>query len=147
MTQIWVPGYGRVNSDIVKVDRKVNEYNERLSFKQNPHNGQFCVFMSMPHGHDPPEIPVLGFEGIPSPDAAIARLYEADTLRHGEAIFDRIVRRNAEIKAYYDEKAKEATGQLAEAIEVAHRKKGTHPKPRVFVSGLNKEDNTDDVAA
>lgn len=130
--KIYVPGKGLVDASMNRVDTAVNEYDERLFFAQNGETGQYCIFLKMPHGEDP--LPVLGFDTIPHPEDALKRLYYADTMRHGEKILDDINKNNAAIKKPFEDAAEDAGGQVAEGLEWAHRKLGTHPTTRIHVS-------------
>lgn len=129
----FVRGRGAVDSDVLAVDRAVHEYDERLYFDRNQETGDWCVYLkTIPQE---PDLPLLGFQEIPSPEAALRRLYKADTLRHGEEVLDGMRRRNHDALEPLRQKADDAAGQLAEGLEVLHRKMGSHPSPRIFVPG------------
>ena len=125
---IYIPGRGRVNLSAMKVDEAVREYDARLSFKMNNETHQWCIYISMPHGHS--EVPVLGFPDIPHPDDALKRLYRADALRHGEKILDDIDRNNKAIKDKLEYASSEASGQVAEVAESALHREGKTPYHR-----------------
>jgi hypothetical protein len=120
----------------------VVEYDERLIFSQHPLNGQWCIFMKMPADYETETqidgnnvLPLLGFRDIPHPEDAVKRLWQADTLRHGEQMLDEMNRRNAARKAEYEKAASDSSGEAAEAMEWFNRQAGTHPSPRIFIPG------------
>jgi hypothetical protein len=81
--KIYIPGRGSVDSDVYKVDRAVNQYNDRLSFEFNEAGQDYCIFMRMPYPERP--VIILGFgEKVPHPDEACKRLWESDTMIHGD---------------------------------------------------------------
>jgi hypothetical protein len=51
--KIYIPGRGSVDSDVYKVDRAVNQYNDRLSFEFNEAGQDYCIFMRMPYPEEP----------------------------------------------------------------------------------------------
>lgn len=123
MATIYVPGIGQTSTESRAVDKAVNEYDERLYFKQNEDTGQWCVYIKMPHGEAP--IPVFGFDQIPSPLFAIESLQKADSLRHGEQIYDDMLKRNEEHDKPYHDAVDQSNGETAEMFEWAFRKMGT----------------------
>lgn len=129
----FVRGRGAVDSDVLAVDRTVNEYDERLYFDRNSETGDWCIYLKTVARE--PDLPILGFQEIPHPEDALKRLYQADSLRHGEEILDGMRRRNHDALAPLRQKTDDAAGQLAEGLEVLHRKMGSHPNPRIFVPG------------
>lgn len=127
----FVAGRGMVDSDVLSVERVINEYDERLYFDRNPETGQYCVYLKTVPSE--PDLPIFGWDYVPDGEAALRRIYQADALRHGEEILDQIDRANTEKTRPYDEAVDEATGQLAEAFEWGFRKMGAHPESRIFV--------------
>lgn len=88
MQQIWVAGRGMLDLEVVSVDRAVREYDNTLKFDFNEDTGQWCIFKYM-GGRNPtwPEwLPVLAFQGVPTPDVAIKTLWTSDAQRNGEEI-------------------------------------------------------------
>jgi hypothetical protein len=81
------------------------------------------------------DLPILGFDDIPSPDAVKKRLYESDALRRGDEILDSINKHNDEINQRFADAADEAAWEAAEYMEWFRRQDGTHPVPRIFVPG------------
>lgn len=138
MTKIWIPGKGEHDIRVWRVDKAVSEYNERLMFGRNEDTGDWCVFIKAPHPQDP--IPVLGFGGeIPEPDAAIKRLYEADTLRHGDKILNNILREQAEYKRQLEYASSQAAEESAEVIEHMMRMRGDSPVIKSFSKEVKRE--------
>jgi hypothetical protein len=127
----FVQGRGMVDSDILVVDKAVSEYDERLYFDRNLDTGQWCIYLKTPPSEA--DLPILGFDEVPNPEAAVKRLWQADTLRHGEKILNDMWKRNEKRLQPLRDKADDASGQAAEVLEWSHRKMGTHPTPRVFV--------------
>lgn len=127
----FVAGRGMVDSDVLRVEKALNEYDERLYFDRNQNTGQWCAYLKTPPAE--PDLPIFGWDHIPDPEAALRRIYQADALRHGEEILDRIDRENAERMRPYNEAVEQAEAELAEAFEWGARQMGTHPSPRIFV--------------
>lgn len=127
----FVVGRGMVDSDVLAVDRALNEYDERLYFDQNAQTGQWCAFLKTPPSE--PDLPIFGWDYVPDPEGAIRRIYQADSLRHGAEILNQIDRANDERNRPYDEAVENATGEVAEAMEWGFRKMGAHPTSRIFV--------------
>lgn len=133
---MWVP---RSHSfrNVTAVRKRVQEYDANLSFGQNPDNGQWCIFLR--HGtmeaSSEGDFPILGFRDIPSPDEAIKRLHQTDALRRGREILDAVEREAERERKALQAKHDDVDGQVAEALEWAHREMGTHPVPRIFVPG------------
>ena len=134
----FVTGRGMVDSDVLAVDRAVSEYDERLYFDRNSETGDWCIFLKTIPSE--PDIPVLGWDHqeIPSPEAALKRLYQADSLRQGEEILDGMKRRNRDAEEPFRRATEDAAGQTAEGFEWAFRKMGKHPNPRIFVPNGDK---------
>jgi len=135
-THVWTPpkAYDRLAA---AVSRAVAEYDDRLGFGINPDNGQWCVFMRQgsseaARGGD---LPILGFQTIPSPDEAIERLHRTDARKRGEEILNEINAHNEKIERKFADAADEAIGETVEYMEWFNRKLGTHPVPRIFVPG------------
>jgi hypothetical protein len=135
MTNIWIPGKGEYDIRVYRVDKAVREYNERLMFGRNEDTGDWCVFIKAPSPQEP--IAVLGFgDSIPEPDAAIKRLYESDTLRHGNKILDNVIREQEAYRKQLDYNADQATQDSAERIEHMMRMRGDSP----IVKSFSKEE-------
>lgn len=133
---IWTPpkSYDRAAH---AVSQAVKEYDYRLGFGKNEETGQWVIFMRQGETEDSRggDLPILGFDTIPSPDAAKKKLYETDALRRGDEILDEINRHNDEINQKFADAADEAAWETAEALETFNRLEGTHPSPRIFVPG------------
>lgn len=99
--KIWLPGQGVVDLEPMKVHRAVQAYDERLIFGRHD-NGDWCIFVKMPHGQRP--VPVLGFgkHKIPTPEEAIARADQANTRKHGDKLLRMLKQEAEERKAMAD---------------------------------------------
>ena len=129
--KIYIPGRGSVDSGVYKVDRAVNQYNERLSFKLNEDTQEYCIFMRMPHPE--PDLPILGFgRTVPHPDVACKKLWESDTMIHGDKILNDILKSQEEFKKMLNYNADQASGDSAERVEKFLRGKGHSPVVKVF---------------
>lgn len=144
--EIIVPGRGVVNLDAERINRAVQQYDERLRFGWNPTNKDWIIYIRMPRNFDSfyyiegePVYPVVGFQDrIPDEQEALERLYNADTRRHGMEIYDRMIRHNDKIRADREAEMKDLTAEVAERMEFEMRKggltekygKSTRPKKR-----------------
>lgn len=126
ISNIFVPGRGMVSSAEIAVDRAVREYDERATFGMNPATGQWTIFVKQPPRFDHENLvfidgghgyPVLAFRELPSPEFAIRRMRETDTMRHGMEMLDRLHRHNNALKQAAEERSSEAAGIVAEAQE------------------------------
>ena len=123
---IWIPNKGEIDTKVWRVDKAVNEYDERLMFGRNEDTGDWCVFIRMPRPEPP--YPVLGFGNtIPEPEDALNRLRASDTLRHGNKIYDDVMRSQREYKAQFEYASNQAADESVEAIEHMMRKRGDSP--------------------
>lgn len=122
---ILVPGQGIVNMDALRVDTAVREYDERLRFGYNPVNQDWIVYIALPrdyvgahyHIDGEPVMPVLGFGGrIPAPSEATRKLYETDAWRHGNKLYEKMLKHNEQVRK---QQAEEAEAEIAEAVERA----------------------------
>ena len=130
----FIPSSARMREDmaILRNNRRVKEYDERLRFGYNEDKGDYCIFMLMPHGEA--ARPILGFGSIvPEEDAMMERLMKSDTLRHGSMMREDINRGNERLRRQMEKAAVDEVHDAAERVEVWHRQAGTHPEPRVFV--------------
>tara|TARA_R110000822_G_scaffold159419_2_gene299062 strand:- start:382 stop:810 length:429 start_codon:yes stop_codon:yes gene_type:complete len=141
--KIYIPGRGSVDSDVYKVDKAVNQYNERLSFRLNEDTGDYCIYMRMPRPE--PDLPILGFGvSVPHPDVACKKLWESDTMIHGEKILDDILKSQAEHKKRLQYDADQASSDSSERVEKFLRGKGLSPVVKVFTNdkkGVVKSDD------
>lgn len=144
---IIVPGRGVLNLDAEAVNRRIQEHDERLRFGFNQVNGDWVVYIRMPRNFEAyyyiegePVYPVLGFGStIPTPDEAVTRLREADTMQHGLGILERMRRENAKIEANIREANEALNAEVAERVEFNLRKEGEVDKyAKVFF--LSKDD-------
>jgi len=129
--KIYISGRGTVDSDVYKVDAAVRQYNERLSFKLNEDTQDYCIFMRMPYPE--PDLPILGFgREIPHPDLACKKLWESDTMIHGDKILNDILKSQEDFKNAKRYAADQASADSAERIEHLMRMKGDSPVIKSF---------------
>lgn len=129
--KIYIPGRGSVDSSVYKVDAAVRQYNERLSFKLNEDTQDYCIYMRMPYPE--PDLPILGFgREIPHPDLACKKLWESDTMIHGDKILNDILKSQEDFKNAKRYAADQATEDSAERIEHVMRMKGDSPVIKSF---------------
>jgi hypothetical protein len=140
--KIYIPGRGSVDSDVYKVDRAVNQYNDRLSFEFNEAGQDYCIFMRMPYPENP--VVILGFgDRVPHPDEACKRLWESDTMRHGDKILNDILKSQEEFKNAKRYAADQASSDSAERVEHLMRKNGDSPVIKSTRKVVKKNDNHD----
>ena len=140
--KIYIPGRGSVDSGVYKVDSAVRQYNERLSFKLNEDTQDYCIFMRMPHPE--PDLPILGFgRTIPHPDEACKKLWESDTMIHGDKILNDILKSQEDFKNAKRYAADQASADSAERIEYLMRKNGDSPVIKSTRKVVKKHDNHD----
>jgi hypothetical protein len=129
--KIYIPGRGTVDSDVYKVDAAVRQYNERLSFKLNEDTQDYCIYMRMPYPE--PDLPILGFgREVPHPDLACKKLWESDTMIHGDKILKDILKSQEDFKNAKRYAADQASADSAERIEHVMRMKGDSPVIKSF---------------
>ena len=129
--KIYIPGRGSVDSDVYKVDAAVRQYNERLSFGLNEDTQDYCIFMRMPRPE--PDLPILGFgREVPHPDAACKKLWESDTMIHGDKILNDILKSQEEFKNAKRYAADQASADSAERVEHLMRMNGDSPVIKSF---------------
>lgn len=138
---IVVPGRGVVNLDAERVNRAVQEEDERLRFGWNEANQDWMVYILMPrnfeayyHIEGQPVYPVIGFQDkIPTSSEAIERLRKADGRRHGMRILNELNKHNTKL---VDTDTKDAAiEETAERIEHTLRKAGEIDKfGKVYMS-------------
>lgn len=124
--KIWIPNMGDYDMRAWKVDRAVQEYDERLMFGRNEQTGDWCIFIRMPSPRDP--LPVIGFQDrIPSVDEALVKLRDGDTLRHGDRIWREVVQSQEKYRADLEYAASQATDDTVERVEHMMRQHGKSP--------------------
>ena len=130
---IWLPSGQTYRIHELQAARAVEEYDASLILGQL--NGQWTVFLRNGPTQGQP-FPVLGLgHELPTPEVIKAKLYRADTQKHGGKIAQRVDRQNREAQKVLRAKADDAAGETAEYFDIAHRIKKTHPTPRIFVPG------------
>ena len=133
--KIYIPGHGSVDSGVYKVDTAVRQYNERLSFGLNEDTQEYCIFMRMPHPE--PTLPILGFgREVPHPDVACKKLWESDTMIHGDKILKDILKSQDEYKKMLRYNSDQASADSAERVEHLMRMNGDSP----IIKSFSKEE-------
>lgn len=135
-TNIWVPeSFG--HREVVRVRRAIKEYDPNLDFGKNELTGQWCIFLKRGTNELTQEVdlPVLGFQEIPHPDDALARLRQSDALRTGNEILDKITKNNSDIEERREVAAQEASANAAEGFDWGFRQMGKAPHTKVFIPG------------
>lgn len=138
MSQIWVPPSYR-DRGLVEARKAVRDYDPELDFGLNERTGQYCVFI--PQGTNnvtmERDLPILGFDHIPSRDEVQKRLYESDARRRGHEILTSINRHNDKIQA--DSAAvSDQDREMAEQFAWGFQKMGSEKAPvKVFMRGKN----------
>jgi hypothetical protein len=133
---IWVPPTAGYRAE-AQARAAAKEYDEDLDFGRNEATGQWCVFLrqgttQLTAGRN---LPVLGFDHVPTPDEIKRKLYLTDARRRGLEIVDEIQRHNDQIQENFDEATNEAARETAEAFEWGFRKLGKTEHKRVFLGG------------
>src|SRR6478609_1309476 len=104
MSSIYLPGRGMVSLRVTALDRAAREFDERLRVGKNEETGDWCVFIQMARGTFPPHdlYPLYGMgpneHALPEPHELKKKLYETDTVRHGDELRQRMNRENEELK-------------------------------------------------
>jgi hypothetical protein len=137
MSTLFVPGRGVMDFDAYRIDRAVNEYDERLMFAKNEGSGDWCVFVRMP-GNEPP-YPVCGFGyELPMLDDVMLRIHNADTMRNGDAIYNDMLKSQEKYRADLTYKSDQAGEESAEVVEHFLRKNGKSPVIKSLPKGVSK---------
>lgn len=133
---MWVPASHEIR-EATAVRNAVRTYDPDLSFGRNEETGQWCIFLRQGANKAASEwdLPILGFNDIPSPEAAMDRLIASDARRRGTEILDELNKSNQDIEDLRKRRADDAIGSTAEAFEHGFRKMGKHPSARIFVPG------------
>lgn len=134
VSTFWLPsGYEAREANAAR--KAAKEYDSNLDFGKNDRTGQWCVYLMQGtiEGARKGDLPVLGFNHIPSPDEVKKRLYESDAVRHGKELLDSINRHNEDINDTFREATEDAEGQLAEAFEWGMRKEGMTSHKKIFI--------------
>lgn len=138
---ILIPGRGTYNIDAERVNKAVQNHDDRLRFGFNETNGDWVVYILMPRDFDAayyiegnPVYPIMGYgKEIPNISQAISRLKNADTRGRGMRILDEMNKANEKVKAEREDVGNEALDEVAERIEFEARKAGlTEKYTKVF---------------
>src|SRR5690348_15009669 len=111
-----------VDVRVWRLNIAAGEYDPRLMVGRNEANGAWTVFVKTGPTTPPHPVLHLGWDvsELPHPDDLKKRLYQMDTLRHGEKILERMNRRNEEIKREQRRASDEAIELAAEAMAWGH---------------------------
>lgn len=116
-TRIWTPE-GMVGADVIRAKREVESYDENLTLGRHALTGDWCIWLKQ--GPNKPPYPVLGIgRELPEPGVLRERLRAADTRIHGDAMLRRMNAENEALGASERDKADDAAGTLAEALDWA----------------------------
>jgi hypothetical protein len=137
---IILPDGREYNGRAEAVNKAAQEYDERLRFGFNEANQDWVMYIKMPRDFDSyyridgdPVYPVLGFGSeIPSPDTAVKRLYEADTLRQGHEFLDKMNRKNKDLEESRMADKYEEESEVYERMERQLVKAGIPGTVKVF---------------
>lgn len=133
---IWVPPahYDRL---VAQAREAVRDYDSNLDFGKNELTNQWCIFLKRGATEATQEfdLPILGFNDIPSREVIQRRLYESDAVRNGNEIMDSLQRNNDDIEARREVAAQEASAQAAEGFDWGFRQMGKAPHTKVFIPG------------
>lgn len=142
MSNIWVPTSHRFRGEL-DARKAASDYDPNLDFGFNENTGQWCVFLKQGTMAAAAEkdLPILGFDHIPSRDEVQKRLYQVDALRRGREVLDDLNRHNQRIRDEREARGRDADGQLAEALEWGFRMKGSSKAPasKVFFTEKQKD--------
>lgn len=117
---IWLPtSSGMVDLRVWRLNEAAKEYDPRLMVGRNEQNGYWTVYIST--GPLTPPYPVLALDRdeakLPDPEGLKRKLYQMDTVRHGQKMLDDMNKRNEKLQ--YEQTgraADEATDEMAEAF-------------------------------
>ena len=118
-TYMYVHGMGDMTKEEYLAHKEASAYDERLSFKRNPDNGQYAIFVRTT-GEDGFERdkPALGFGNVvPTPDQVKAKLHDADTWQAGGKMLSEMDRRKAEYDKLNQYMASQVRGDATEKLE------------------------------
>ena len=117
--RIWTPGGGD-SPEVVAAARMVKACDPALELGRHTMTGDWCIWLL--RGPSEPPYPVLGIgRELPSGEALVERIKAADTRVHGDAMLRRMNAHNEQLRRQQSRVADEATGEMAEALEWAHR--------------------------
>lgn len=130
--KLWVPSRGELTVGEARIQRAVEEYDERLVLARHNVTGDWVIFIKVDRDTLYPVIG-LGPELPTDPEEVQRRLYLADGQRRGTEILDQVNRHNDAIRKAKRDATDEAIGETAEHLEWGYRQEGWHPSPRIFV--------------
>ena len=146
MSTIYLPGHGVVDLEARRINKVVNQYDERLFAARHPLTGDYAVFIKMSPAYDGEDgleiagqraLPIMAFpNGFPHEDQVLGELHKRDAVRRGTEILDEIHRANEARKEPYRRAAADAAGAVAEAQTSFLHRYGHTP----FHTSLRKRD-------
>jgi hypothetical protein len=132
VSDIWLPGAGRVPAHIRTAQQAVEAYDSRLELGFNERNGDWVVLWK--DGPDGAPFPVLGLgKELPSYERIQYLLWKGDTVRRGGEVVQDVIRRNEARKKEGQDQLRENAGEVAEVLEHAFRRMGKTSYNRIFV--------------
>lgn len=116
MTSLFVPHKGGFyDVEEYKIQKAVQEYDERLTLALNENTGDWCIYYR--RSREDPFFPVLGLGNtLPDKDAVLRRIYNADTVRHGQKMLEQINKKNDKLQRQNDQEIDAITEYLADAV-------------------------------
>lgn len=126
MTSIYVPGKGNMDTRILRVDRALHQYDERLYLKFNEVSQEWCVFVKVPRGSGD-DVPVLGLgTEVPHRDYVLEKIRSMDTKTHASNMLELIRRNNDKVREDGQKKFLDGAYETADIIHTLT--KGTQTK-------------------
>lgn len=117
---IWLPtSSGMVDLRVWRLNEAVKEYDPQLSVGRNELNGYWTVYIAQGPLKPPHPVLALGRDEsqLPDPEGLKRKLYQMDTVRHGQKLLDDMNRRNEKLQ--YEQTgyaADQATDEMAEGF-------------------------------
>ena len=122
-SEIYLPELGLQDFRLIKLERVARQYDERLRVGLNKADGNYCVFVQTERGSFPPHdlYPVLGLglrlETLPTEDKLREMIYNADMLRQGYEMLDKMNRENQRIKDAEEKQIRASQEEAAVGLE------------------------------
>jgi hypothetical protein len=132
VTEIFLPGLGRVPFNITTAKNAVSEYDPDMLLGRNEATGDWqALLKDGPHGEP---FPVFTFgPRLPSAEEIQRSLYMADVRKRGHEIVRDIARRQEEGARESQRKHEDYAGEVAERMEFEFIKSGERSRPRIYV--------------
>jgi len=130
---------GYVDFNVVKVDKAVEQYDERLFLDKHPETKDWVVYIRMERPAEPYPVLGLGWE-LPQVHEVIQKLRESDSRR--EEIRQRMLKYNADLQKQREYAIQEEVKQGAELAEFISRKEYRAPETKSYRKVNKKTSNT-----